>query len=271
MDKNKYYIAIQYPMPYEILVNDVLVSKDTKEGYTGAENINLFLNSNQKQRIRIRVFANNFEKGGLIPKGFLASLKGTLYTIDSAGGDKEKLILSLNFPENKQAISSFEYEWQFDNIAKVDHDRLKNAKNLNDIDKTKLTEMVLTRFNELRAILNSGDGKKSMSVIATAKDDVFAAEAMSSSKQKEYDENLTEYFDSHKGIMPEIKNYKLRIMGNGKAVAMENTLENKGLGVLSSEDRKDNTLNKNYIILYMPNNSTQFEVFRYNCSFTSLD
>lgn len=271
MDKNKYYIAIQYPLPYEILVNDILVSKDTKEGYTGAENLNLFLNNNGKQKVKIRVFARNFDKGGLIPKGSLKSLKGAIYSSDSSEGDKEKLLLSLDFPENKEPVSSFEYEWQFDNTSKVHHGNLENAKKLNDIDKAELTKMVLARFNEFRTILNSGDGKKFMTLIANAKDEVFSAEGMSIPKQQEYNENLTEYFESHKGIMPEIKHFKLRIMGNGKAVTLENTLENKGLGVLSVDDKKDNTLNKNYIILYMPDTSKQLEVFRYNCTFTSLD
>lgn len=60
-------------------------------------------------------------------------------------------------------------------------------------------------------------------------------------------------------------------MRNGRAIALENNSNHKGLGILSSEDLQNNTLNQNYIILHKPIGSDKFEFFRYNCTFTSLD
>lgn len=270
-ETNKYFLAISYSVPYEILVNDLVVSKDPKDGYSGAENLNLFLNTSGRQKIKIRVFAPDMDKGGKISPELLKSLKAGIYANDPSNADKKTLILPLDFPENKTAVPAFEYEWNFDNNLKVNYGSLENSKDLSKMDKQELDKMVLAKFNELKEILNAGDGKKFMKVIDKAKTDLFAAEYMPVTKQREYDANLSEYFDSHKGIMPEIQGYTLRLMGNGKAVALENTIRNRGLGVLTAEDKKDNSLNKNYFILHMPNGSDQLEVFRYSCAFTSLD
>lgn len=266
--KGKYFVALNYPIPFEVLVNDLVLVKGGADGLAAAENLDAFLTTDGRQKIKIRVFAPNIEKGGIISPKLLKSLKAAVYQRDLS---KEKLLLSLDFSDQQTARPFFEQEWTFDHHSKLNYGSLKNAVNLNKMDRQELQKMVLSRFNELRTILNAGDGATFMKTIDKAKHDLFAAERMSIAEQKAYDENLTRYFDAHKGIMPDIKNYQLRIMGNGKAVTLENTTALKGLGVLTAEDKKDNSRYQNYFILQLPQHGKQFEVFKYSCSYTGLD
>lgn len=72
--------------------------------------------------------------------------------------------------------------------------------------------------------------------------------------------------------MNPITNFNIKIMGNGRAVALEyKTGKMQGLDILSSEDIPNHTMNINYIILHKPIGSDKFEIFRYNCSFTQLE
>ncbi|SHE77807.1 hypothetical protein [Pedobacter caeni] len=266
--KGKYFLAVNFSIPFEVLVNDLVLVKGGVDGLAAAENLDAFLTTDGRQKIKIRVFAPNMEKGGVISPKLLKSLKGAVYQRDSS---KEKLLLSLDFSGQQTARPSFEQEWTFDHHSELNYGSLKNAVNLNRMDKQELQKMVLSRFNELRAILNAGDGTTFMKIIDKAKHDLFAAERMSVAEQKAYNENLMGYFDAHKGIMPEIKNYQLRIMGNGKAVTLENATAPKGLGVLTAEDKKDNSRYQNYFILQLPQHGKQFEVFKYSLSYTGLD
>lgn len=266
--KGKYFLALNYPIPFEVLVNDLVLLKGGSDGVAAAENLDAFLTAEGRQKIKIRVFAPNMETGGTISPKLLKSLKAAIYQRDSAA---EKLLLSLVFSDQENARPFFEQDWTFEHHSKLDYGSLKNAVNLNDIDKQKLQKMVLSRFNELSAILNAGDGAAFMKIIDKAKHDLFAAEGLSMAEQQAYNENLSAYFEAHKGLMPEIKNYQLRIMGNGKAVTLENTTGRKGLGVLTAEDKKGNSLYQNYFILQLPPHGKQFEVFKYHLSYTALD
>jgi len=88
---------------------------------------------------------------------------------------------------------------------------------------------------------------------------------------KEYTNNLIEAYSEHKGIMPPIENYRLRILGNGKVVALENLGKYKGQGVLTAEAKNSDTLFQNYIMLHIPKGSKDFEIVRINSQMASVE
>lgn len=265
----RFHIVVKYSLPFEILVNDIVIAKDLKNGYQGAENISLYFDNNNVQKIKVRFFPDTENNMKIIPASSISKQNTSIFTTKNGN---ETRVMDLATPPITQDLPFYEYEWKFDAQAIKGLNNLNNSEDLSKMKKEDLEKKVLSKFSDLEKILNDGNGKQFMKEIQTAKENLFLSEDMSTDKQKEYSNNLEEYFDSHKGTLSPINNFNLKIMGNGKAVALEYASgKNQGLGILSSEDIPNKTMNVNYIILHKPVGSDKFEVFRYNCSFNSLD
>ncbi|HEX8576778.1 MAG TPA: hypothetical protein VF677_10845 [Flavobacterium sp.] len=255
---------------YEIFLNDILISQSiNNNGLPAPINLNSYIFKNGQQKVRIKLSTNSEENlTQEIINGVNKSLSVHLLTNDNYGNMKE--ILKLNFPLINSPIKYYEHEWLFEANAIEGIGNLSQSIDLVRIEKDELQKEVVSKYQELRKLLNEGNGKAFMKEIEKAKASFFLAENILKDKQGEYNSNMEEYFDSHKGTIPTIGNFTLRVMGNSRAVSLENNSNHKGLGILSSEDIQNNTLNVNYIILHKPVGADKFEVFRYNCTYTAL-
>ncbi|MFZ4929516.1 hypothetical protein [Chryseobacterium sp. Mn2064] len=255
---------------YEIFLNDILVGQSfNNNGLPSPINLNAYIFENGLQKVKIKLTS---APGKKITQEVISRINKNLAIHLLTGHDYNgiKEVVKLDFPAILSPVQQYEHEWSFqaDAIKGIDH--LKDSQNLVQINKELLQKEVLQKFEELRKLLNEGNGQAFMKEIETAKENFFLAENMSTDKQNEYNADMKEYFDSHKGTLPALGNSTMRIMGNGRAVALENNSNHKGLGILSSEDVENNTFNMNYIILHKPIGSDQFNIFRYNCNYTNL-
>lgn len=81
---------------------------------------------------------------------------------------------------------------------------------------------------------------------------------------------MTTDFSKQKGLVPPIENYKLRIMGDGKIVALESCCTHDSQGILTTIDTINKKIQVTYIMLTMPQNAKDFEVVRYLAYTTDL-
>ncbi len=257
---------------YEIYVNDFLVGQShNNNGIPGPYKLNQYIFSTGRQEVKIKISANkNYHKE--ITSEILADIsKNTgIYLLQNKDYGNIQEIKKLDFPKLEKPVQSYEFKWNFEAEATPGITNLNNSQDISKMDSNKLQEEVFAKYEELRNLLHSGNGNQFMKEISKAKNDLFIADGLSEEGQKKYNENLKNYFASHKDLLPDFKEFKIKILGHGRAVAFENISENKGTGILSAEDRKQNLFNSNYIVLHKPKGSDTFEVFRYSSSFAEL-
>jgi len=256
---------------YEIYLNDFLVGQSHENnGIPGPYKLNQYIFSNGKQEVRIKISANKNQKE--ITSEILNEISRNtgIYLLQNKDYNNIQEVKKLEFPKLEKPVPSYEFKWEFDAEATPGINNLNNSQDISKMDKSKLYDEVFAKYDELRNLLHSGNGDQFMKEISKAKNDLFIADGLSEEGQKKYNENLKNYFSSHKDLLPDFKEFTIKILGHGRAVALENISQNKGMGVLSAEDKKEGMLNSNYIILHKPKGSDSFEVFRYSSSFSEL-
>ncbi len=271
--KNKeYYLAFKYPVPFEILVNDVVVEKEMENGMNGANNINQFILKNGAQKVKIKIFHPYASKGGKLKPNDFKLLQAGIYISKNNSEEEMTIVKSLEFPDIDTPVPYFEYEWQFEAELPFILEGWKNSQNLKDMDESILEKEVLKKFTELRNSLDSGNSSKFLEEIKKCNQDFYKSNYFSKKEISDYESNLSDFYSSQSGNMLPIEGYKLRILGDGKAVTLER-IDNKYMGecVLIAEDPKEKLLYQNYVILHKPQNSDNFEIIRINSKYTSLD
>lgn len=268
-EKLIYMLSLQCDYNIEVFINDLIVLKNIEGNFMGAENLNKYILKNKKQKIKVKIKHPNWQKGKMISFEDMENIK--IGIIESTI-QKDTLIRKFDLVQFKDQIPVIEQEWEFKAELPIYCDNLENSEDLSKWDEKELEKVVVNRFTELRDLLNDGNGNKMYTEVKKATESIFIAEYMDNSEQQEFSTNITDFFASHKGTMLPIENYHIRLMGNGKAVALEYaTGKLQGLGILSSEDIEENTRNINYFILHKPKGSEKFEVFRYNSSYTAIE
>lgn len=273
--QKEYYLNQKFGnFNYEIYINDILISSSISgNGTPGPYEINPYIFSSGNQKLRIKISApTELGKEYLAPKD-ITDFQGKTFIslLENENFDNVKIIKEINFPPINSKVPFIEQEWIFEAEAIDGIDNLNKSQDLTKIDKEKLQQEVVVKYEQLKNLLNQGDGKTIVNEIEKPMLNILNSEYVPEQERLEYKTNLEKYFDSHKGTLPSIGNFTLRIMGNGRAVALEYVSgKYKGLGILSSEDTANNTLNKNYFILHKPIGSNNFEIFTYNCSYTNL-
>ncbi len=274
--KNKTYMLnydISYPA--EILLNDLIIEIDLEENPFSPSLLNDYILKNGKQHLRIKIFHPNNINGSAIKPEIIAKLNEDLeifvfYKVDEEI-DSMKSIKKLNFPKLDLPVPYIEHTWEFEAELPFDLIGWENSEDLSKLDRDILEEKVLQKFNQLRDLLNSGNGAGFVKELAFANKEYFIANYFTPDQHKEYTNNLIEAYSEHKGIMPPIENYRMRILGNGKVVALENLGKYKGQGVLTAEAKNSDTLFQNYIMLHIPNGSKDFEIVRINSQMASVE
>ncbi|MBL4746304.1 MAG: hypothetical protein JKY08_08035 [Flavobacteriaceae bacterium] len=268
MDDIEYYLVHQYSFPFEIKLNGVVIENEYENGMNGAVNMNYYILNYGKQRIEVKLIHPFIVENGLIKPIEIAKIKSTLLI------SKKDTILSkkeLHLPKITQPVPYIEYEWEFEADLPFELEGWKNSEDLSKWDKNELEKQVLAKFTQLRSLLQTGDGAGFVKELAFANKEYFTANYFSEAQQQEYTANLIQTYSDHKGIMPLIENYRVRIMGDGKVVTLENLGKHRGQGVLTAEFLEEETLFQNYVMLHKPTNSDHFEIVRVNSQMTSID
>lgn len=257
---------------YEIYINDFLVGQShDNNGIPGPYKINQYLFSNGKQEVKIKLSANKQYQKEITSDLLTEISRNTgVYLLQNKDYGNIQEIKKLEFPKLEKGVPTYEFKWTFDADATNGITNLNNSEDLAKMDKSELQKEVSEKYEELRNMLHSGNADQFMKEISKAKNDLFIADGLPAAEQQKYNENLKKYFASHKDLLPDFSSFTIKVLGNGRAVALENIDQHKGMGVLTAEDKQQGMLNSNYIILHKPKGSKSFEVFRYSSSFSEL-
>ncbi len=267
---SNYTLVYEFPYSGEVLVNDVLIDKSIYGTLNGTEFINYFILENGEQTIKTELKAN---KGTVSSESLRkASTDFGIYNADMNNGELQniQLIQKLNFPDLKTPVPIVSGQWNFKANLPFKLEGWKNSEDLSKWEKDKLEKEVVKKYNELRDILNSGNSGEFVKELAFANKEFFIANYYNESKKNEFLSNLTKDFSKQKGLVIPIENYKLRIMGNGKVVALESLSDNDSQGVLTTKDIENKKIYVTYIMLHKPQNSDKFQIVRYLAYNTSL-
>ncbi|MEN4759689.1 hypothetical protein ABEG63_05050 [Chryseobacterium sp. C39-AII1] len=257
---------------YEIYINDLLVGQShDNNGVPGPYKINQYLFSNGKQEVTIKLTANKQYQKEITADLLNEISRNTgIYLLQNKDYGNIQEVKKLEFPKLEKGVPTYEFKWNFDADATHGITNLNNSEDLAKIDKDELLKQVSNKYDQLRNMLHTGNTDQFMKEISKAKNDLFIADGLPESEQQKYNENLKNYFASHKDLLPDFSSFTMKVLGHGRAVVLENIDHNKGMGVLTAEDKQQGLLNSNYIILHKPKGSTSFEVFRYSSSFSEL-
>lgn len=266
MIKNNYTLIYNFPFCGEVLVNNVVLDKHLFDNLTGTEFLNSYILDNGSQKISVKLYSP-FHRDTLISPEELkkSSEEFALYnTVVENNEIKDlKLIQKLDFPTNDKSLPLIEYEWKFQSNLPFELQGWKNGENLNNWDQDKLQQAVVGKFQQLREMLDQGNTKAFMKELEFSNTEYFISNYYSENKKSEYLENLSSDLLLLKGKVPQINNYKIRIMGDGKVVTLEAINKYEGLGVLTTEDLVNKKLYPIYIMLYKPSNSSDFKIVRF--------
>ncbi|MCD2426241.1 hypothetical protein LQ567_25875 [Niabella pedocola] len=274
MEQHKLYgIEFNLPVPSEVLVNDMPVSKNFVSGTVGPEFINQYILDAGKQRVRIKVMHPFLKEGGLFTGTQLKKLTENIQVqlVDVHQDYKVTPVAPLHFPEVKEPVPFFEYEWTFD--AGVDYriQGWKNSTDLKKIDENLLTQEVLTAYQRLYTELDKGDTGAFQDEIKQAEQELFSSNYYSKEKIAEHQSNCKTFYSNHKGRMLPIENYRMVFYANGKAVALERVDEAyAGLGVLIAKGTEENAYYTNSVVLHKPSANAPLQVLRINSEYIKM-
>lgn len=273
-NEKKYSVYYELNLPFEILVNDVVVEKNMETGMDGPDQLNQFILENGEQKIRIKVMHPFANRGGTIKPQDIAAIneKLRIYLRDkTVNNGKLELIKTLNFPLVESEVPFIENEWFFEAELPFDLEGWENSKDLTGYDNDELEKMVVSKFEELRKLLNSGDVAAFMKELKFRNDEFYRADYFTPSQIVEYEANLSATFTKFKNLMLPLDKYRMRILGDGKVVSLERIDKYEGQGVLIAEDNNTKMLYTNYVLLHMPVGKETFQIVRINPLITSSE
>ncbi|SHG63570.1 hypothetical protein SAMN04488522_106319 [Pedobacter caeni] len=264
----RYMLNFEFSYPAEILVNDMVAEINLENAPFSPCNLNAYLLDQKEQKIKIKIFHPDYLKGGLIQPEIIQKLNKELaiYKYKIQGEDILHMeeLKKIDFPDIKAAVPYLEYEWTFHIDTAFKTSGWSNAADLSKMDKNLLKKEVLNKYEDLRAMLNKGEGARFLKEISTANDDFFMSNSFSDAEKKAFVQHQLKTYHSLKGLLLPIEHYRIRMMGEGKVVALERVSRYKGQGVLVAADKKGKKLYFNYVMLCKPLNSTSFKVIRIN-------
>ncbi|MBZ4188636.1 hypothetical protein [Niabella beijingensis] len=274
MGNHKLYgIEFNIPVPSEILVNDVPVSKNFVSGIVGPEFINQYILDSGRQRVKIKLLHPFLKNGGMFTGEQLKKLteKVQVQLIDINEGYKVTPIAPLHFPEVKEKVPSFEYEWNFDAGVAYKIDGWKNSVDLKKMNEDLLKQEVFTTFQRLHTELDRGNVDAFFGEIKKANQELFISNYYSDEKITEYNSNCKKFYSNHAGQMLPIEKYRMVFYADGKAVSLERVDEDyAGLGVLIAKGKEENAYYTNYILLHKPTTDAPLQVLRINSEYIKM-
>lgn len=259
---NLYGIEFNIKVPCEIKINDLVVSKNYLSGAIGPEIINQYIRKSGEQKVSIKIMHPYLSEGGQFDNAGLKSLIENTFiqTIEPDNDYKVQVVKELKFPVINEKVSQFEYGWNFNAEVPYNISSWDDAQDLKNIDKKELELQVLEKYRQLWNILQSGNVDEFMNEIKDSNNDLFISNYYDKDKQSEYLESLRNFYNSHKGAMQPMDRAELVFLSNGKGVALEQTGQFKGVGILMAKGKVQNSLFTNYITLIKSKDTNTFKV-----------
>ncbi|MBU3024070.1 hypothetical protein [Zobellia galactanivorans] len=275
-EKKDYMLNYRFgSAPYEILINDMVCSIDLESGMPGPIDLNEFLVNSSQQKIKIKISHPFVHKGGLLKKNDIYFFNKDLIINNVYFDENENMqldsISKLSFPDIETPVPYIENEWTFNASLPFSLTGWKDSKDLRAFDKEELEQMVVLKFEELWKMLNDGDNAGFMTQLKFRNKEFYLSNYFNDEQVAEYETNLSNTYLKHKNNMIPMDNYRMRILGDGKAVSLERLGKHKGQGVLLAEDEQEKVLYLNYVTLHIPEGKEKLEIVRINPLITSLE
>ncbi len=258
MEKTPVYtIKISAANPYEVLVNDMPFEKDYNNGSSTVElPINDLILRSGKQIIKIKILPNS--GGNTVDQSGLNyfNLKVLQYTSVSSIGSNGKLIKEITLKDQKELpivtiekIVNLEVPYNVQGWSK--------SQDLAKEDKTVLKNEVLSKYQELKNVLNKGDLKSFLSENKIRDKEVHSAFYNDKEMKNEDEDYMKNRVKKSANHMAEIKDFQMKFYGNGKVVSLE---RNDGNSALFADD--SNNLFYYAILLHRPKPGSPLEIIR---------
>jgi hypothetical protein len=180
-----YTLQFNIPVPSEIRINNIVISKNYLSGVAGPEIINQYIEKSGIQKVSVKIQHPYILEGGLFNNDALKSLmkKSFIQTVDPKNDYVVKVIKDLKFPIIKDKFPSFEYGWTFDATVPYSITSWDDAQILKNVEKDKLIADVLEKYHQLWNILQSGNVDEFMQEINDANNDLFVSNYFDENKK----------------------------------------------------------------------------------------
>lgn len=272
MTKIEYNITFSFKnIGFQVFVNDILVEQRYNGGMNNSFNINEYLNDQEVQKIKIRLFKTDNSN---ITKEDISVQECAIFR-NNKDTDEFTTFHKIIFQTNKGELPFFEINDEIrikDKTPLIATDLLKGAVDISKIDKKILEKNVKEKFEKLRTDLNNGDYNIFFKEIEMRNNNYFKSNYYNDLEIQKYMTSATNTLKEYKEKMLPIENYRMIISGNGKLVTFER-IDKEYLGdcVLLAKDTKDKVLFLNYITLFIPQNEQELKIYNMNAKATSLE
>ncbi|WCC43743.1 hypothetical protein PJW08_00315 (plasmid) [Tenacibaculum finnmarkense] len=265
IDKRAYYLNYDLFMTYDIYLNDIKIEYEYQAigSVYGMGYLNEYILNSGTQRIRL-ISKDLFPGKTNMPTKIFEKFNMEVYTADENDENIEKVKI-FDFPDIPTPKPYFfDNTWTFEAKVPFNLEGWKNGKDLTKIDEKELEKMVLEKFKHYHELLNDGDVDQFMKENKKNFEDFVIANYYQKG-WSEYNDNIRETISNQKGKMLPLKNYKIKIYGNGKLVTLERIEINEtyyGRSALMAVWEEKNKLYDDYILLYMPKDKNTLEPIR---------
>lgn len=257
LKKKSYYLSYTLRGNYEIFCNGISLSEYTdKDGsVTASEYLNPLISGKGMQTVSIKIKSSD---GRSLSPEYLKGVKISLYYSENGNEGDGVLVKDFTIKPYQENLSTVLETWSFK--ADVDYEienPLLSAGDLAKEDFHKLTEDVLSKYNEVLSIINSGNADQYNEIYKNSFKRETASMYLDPNETQQYINNLKRRVTASKGFMKPVEDYKVNINPNHKIVEL---ISDSGKPVLYSID--DNKKNRFFSLqLYRSSKTGKLEVY----------
>lgn len=244
-----YRIRFVSSQPYELYVNNILLSKGDKGNTELFETINEYVLKKGPQQVSVVLYPKN-EKSLFK----IEDLKIELYKSEGLESEEYKLIKKLPLPNEPNST----LKWEVD-LTDIPYENIgwSNSKDLRKIDQEKLYNDVLNFYKEAVDVINKGDYQSYLTLFKEADKEIFTS-LYANNQMIESENTLIKMriIDS-KGKTHLENSYYLKFYADGKIVCLE---DDKGNSPIVAN--RENLTSYYGFLLHIPNGTEDLKIIR---------
>ena len=279
LQRRMYAIQLNVPGSFEFYVNDIPARiENTGSMHNASVDINAYMLKSGKYKFKLQVFPQGEDiKEGISPetaeriKVSLNAYERNTESFPFAKKDSFVHIVDFPTPKINKPVPFIIVEGEFEVELPYNLEGWGKSEDLTKIDKKQLESEVKEYYENLRTILNNGDGQAYLTKWKKYDNELKKFEYTPEGSLSKADSDLIESIKTKaKGEMLPIENYKMAIYAQGKMVRLERlpTVEInnykanvKGRSPLLRKGKQGGV--GNYpILLHKPKGSNSFEIIR---------
>lgn len=254
-----YTLAISVANPHEVYLNDIPLIKDYNKGSSNFEMpMNNFILKSGLQSLRIVLLP---EKGKtMVDKLGIDHVEVKIYRysngLSEMNPENRILVKTINLKEFKE-MTQVVKEVEFDARVPYEVKGWSESVDLSKENQNELEKEVLSKYEELRKILNDGNYEKF--AIENKKNDSEVLKSLfeNSEAQKEDEEFSKERIGKSKNNMVDLKDFHFVFYGNNRLITLENS---DGESPLYGDDGE--MIYTYFILLHRPKQGMALEIIR---------